>query len=267
MRHNIIYISNAERSDGQTEKARSENAGAETDWRPQPSPRLCFRHFVPRESILRSQGSPPGPLRDAAPAQRGGSLDRQCGYQLWRFTPHGLSGPGCIPASRPERPASQAPWTQRRAQAVRRSHRLCGGLANCRARLDDSRLCPGRSGTVRYHDSPPQSGAGVGEQKKTAQSGVRASIPEGTIEAYEGLRRQVVQPDGRGQHLEGRGILMRCGLATWAQNRPTVVTARPPESHFPSGPEAPVLDSFGAELVRLVAGLILSTRQESFPHA
>ena len=32
-------------------------------------------------------------------------------------------------------------------------------------------------------------------------------------------------------------------------------------------PIAPVLDSFGAELVRLVAGLILSTRQESSLHA
>src|SRR5437870_3029909 len=97
MRHNTIYISNAERSDGQTEKARSENARAETDGRPQPSPRLCFRHFVPRESILRSQGSSPGPLRDAAPTQRGESLDRRCGYQVWRFAPYRLSGPGCIP--------------------------------------------------------------------------------------------------------------------------------------------------------------------------
>ena len=92
-------------------------------------------------------------------------------------------------------------------------------------------------------------------------------MPEGTVEAYEGLRRQVVQPDGRGEHLEGRVVLMRCGLATWAQSRPAAVSARPPESHFPSGPEAPVLDSFGAELVRLVAGLILSTRQEGFPYA
>src|SRR6266571_312909 len=267
MRHNIIYISDAERSDGQTEKARSENAGVETDWRPQPSPRLCFRHFVPRESILRSERPSPGPLRDAAATQCGESLDRRCGYHVWRFAPNRLSGPGCIPASRPERLASQAPWTQRRAQAVRRSHRLCGGLTNCRARLDDCRLCPGRSGEVRYHGSPPQSGAGVGEQKKTAQSGVSAPIPEGTIEAYEGLRRQVVQSDGRGEHLEGRGILMRCGLATWAQSRLVAVPARPPESHFPSGLEAPVLDSFGAELVRLVAGLILSTRQEGFPHA
>src|ERR1017187_6968892 len=49
---------------------------SETDWSPQPSPRLCFRHSVQRESILRSQGFSPNSLRDAAPAQRGGSLDQ-----------------------------------------------------------------------------------------------------------------------------------------------------------------------------------------------
>jgi hypothetical protein len=87
------------------------------------------------------------------------------------------------------------------------------------------------------------------------------------VEAYEGLRRQAVQPDGRGEHLEGRGVLIRCGLATWAQIRTAAVPARPPESHFPSEAEAPVLDSFRAELVRLLAGLILSTRQEGFLHA
>jgi len=73
------------------------------------------------------------------------------------------------------------------------------------------------------------------------------------VVAYEGLRRQVVQPDGRGEHLEGRGVLMRCGLATWAQIRPAAVPPRAPESHFPSRAETAVLDSWGAELVRLVA--------------
>lgn len=92
-------------------------------------------------------------------------------------------------------------------------------------------------------------------------------MPEGTVEAYEGLRRQVVQPDGGGEPLEGRGIHMRCGLAAWALMRPSIVRARPPESPLPSGPESPVLDSVGAELVRLVAGLILSTRLEGFLHA
>src|SRR5260370_7086776 len=101
MRHNTNYISNAKRSDGQTEKARSEIAGVETDWCPQPSPRLRFRHSVPRESILRSQGSSPGPLRDAAPTQRGGGLDRRCASQFSPSPPPLLSTPASIPPPTP----------------------------------------------------------------------------------------------------------------------------------------------------------------------
>lgn len=87
------------------------------------------------------------------------------------------------------------------------------------------------------------------------------------MEAYEGLRQQVVQLDGRAEQLEGRGILLRRGLAAWARLRPSAIPARPPES--PSGPASgsPALSSLGAELVRLVAGLILNTRQERFLHA
>jgi hypothetical protein len=92
-------------------------------------------------------------------------------------------------------------------------------------------------------------------------------MPEGTVEAYEQLRRHVVQPDGRGGGVESRRTFMRCGLAPWAQMAPSVGPARPPESHFHAGVEAPVLGSLGAELVRLMASLILSTRQEGFLHA
>lgn len=87
------------------------------------------------------------------------------------------------------------------------------------------------------------------------------------MEAYEGLRRQVVQLDGRVEHLEGRGILRRRGLAAWAQLRPAIVPASPPESQLQPESESLALTSFGAELVRVVAGLILSTRQERLLHA
>jgi transposase len=98
--------------------------------------------------------------------------------------------------------------------------------------------------------------------KKTAQSVVKPPIPEGTVDAYEGLRRQVVQLNGQGGHSQGRGVLMRCGLATWAQIKHQAAPARASKSDPPSGADAPVLDMFGVELVRLIAGLILSTRQE-----
>lgn len=87
------------------------------------------------------------------------------------------------------------------------------------------------------------------------------------MEAYEGLRQQVVQPGGRGEHMESRGTLMRFGLVAWAQLRPSFPPERLPQSDLQSRAESPVLDSVGAELVRLVAGLILSTRQEGLLHA
>src|SRR6185312_4609757 len=170
-------------------------------------------------------------------------------------------------ASWPERFAAKAPWPQSKAQAVCRGHRACAGAAICRTGLDDHRLCPSDSAKVRNHGSPPKPGTGVSEQKKTAQSGVRPPIPEGTVEAYEALRRRVIQQDGREQHLESCGVFRRCGLAVWAQTRPLAVPARTPEPHFESASESPTLDSLGTELVRLVAGLILSIQQEGFLYA
>ena len=98
--------------------------------------------------------------------------------------------------------------------------------------------------------------------KKTAESHVSLSIPEGAGEAYERLRQRAVQLDSGGGDLEGRRVFMRCGFAAWAQIRRAIVPSL--ESQFPSGVAAPSLDSFEIELVRLVAGLIL-TRQEVLP--
>ena len=87
------------------------------------------------------------------------------------------------------------------------------------------------------------------------------------MEAYEGLRRQAVQLDGAAEYLESRAILMRRGLAAWAQLRLSIAPPRPAESHSQSACQPPILTPPGAELVRLVASLILSTRREDFLHA
>jgi hypothetical protein len=86
-------------------------------------------------------------------------------------------------------------------------------------------------------------------------------VPAGAIEEYEALRQRMVQPGGRGEHAEGRGVLMRCGLARWAQVQSSFTIARPvPDSHCqPVAFHAPGLTG---ELVKLVAGLILSIRPE-----
>jgi hypothetical protein len=91
---------------------------------------------------------------------------------------------------------------------------------------------------------------------------VRLPVPAGATEAYEAMRQRVVQADGRIEQTEGRGVLIRCGLARWAQVHaasPAVPAAPQPSSdHCP--PAIPA--ALQPELVKVFAGLILSIRQE-----
>jgi hypothetical protein len=90
---------------------------------------------------------------------------------------------------------------------------------------------------------------------------MRVRVPVGAIEAYEALRVRIVQPDGSGEHAEGRGVLIRCGLARWAQVQSSFTVERPlSDSHRQPADSHP--PGLRGELVRLVAGLILSIRPE-----
>jgi hypothetical protein len=89
-------------------------------------------------------------------------------------------------------------------------------------------------------------------------------MPAGATEAYETLRRRVVQPDGRIEHAAASGILIRCGLARWAQMQVSSTTAwSPPDAHPRSAHSLPqARPAWEVELIQVVAGLILSMRQE-----
>lgn len=93
---------------------------------------------------------------------------------------------------------------------------------------------------------------------------MRSSLLAGATEAYEALRLRVIQSDGGIEHAEGRGLLMRCGLARWAQVQSTATTLTSPSSHHPrdNSCQLEILAAVEPELVKLVAGLILSRRQE-----
>ena len=92
---------------------------------------------------------------------------------------------------------------------------------------------------------------------------MRLPVPVGATEAYEALRKRVVQAEGRVEQAEGRGILIRCGLARWAQVQaaPTTVPppAPPPSAHH-GPPEIPA--TLQSEFVRIFAGLIFHIHQE-----
>lgn len=90
-------------------------------------------------------------------------------------------------------------------------------------------------------------------------------MPAGASEAYEALRQRVVQPGGRIEDAEGRVVLMRCGLARWAQVQLCSTTERLPSDSHPrsASSQTEILPALEGELVKLVAGLILSIRKES----
>lgn len=89
-------------------------------------------------------------------------------------------------------------------------------------------------------------------------------MPAGATEAYETLRRRVVQPDGGIEHAAASGTLIRCGLARWAQMQLCPTTAwSPPDAHPRSAySPAEARPAWEVELIQVVASLILSIRQE-----
>ena len=92
---------------------------------------------------------------------------------------------------------------------------------------------------------------------------MRFSLPAGATEAYEALRLRVIQSDGGIEPAEGRGILLRCGLARWAQVQSSAPRWTSPSSHPQRKSREPEIPAaVEPELVKLVAGLILSRRLE-----
>lgn len=89
-------------------------------------------------------------------------------------------------------------------------------------------------------------------------------MPTIATEAYEVLRREVLRPGGQIVHAEGRGVLIRCGFAKWAQSHPMCAAplppGPPPQRSGQSEPAIPL--GVETELVKLIAALILSIRQE-----
>jgi hypothetical protein len=79
---------------------------------------------------------------------------------------------------------------------------------------------------------------------------------EGAAQAYEVLRCDLLQPNGYGN---GRAILLRRGLMAWTCERDNAILATSTPS---SASESQATSEVADELIRLMAGLILSRRKE-----
>src|SRR4029434_11006254 len=188
--HNNTYICAIERSHAQTQEARSKAARTQTHRHSEPSACGCFRHLVPRESLLRLQRPSAGALRDAAPAPGRWGFRRRGLLAVWRFPSHFLSDGSSIRTERPDWFGAQAARPQGGAQAVRSGDRTRTNLEGFVSRSDHRRMYPGRAGEIRDHCSSPQPGTGDGGQKKTASGELKPPFSYAATEAYEALRRQ-----------------------------------------------------------------------------
>jgi len=90
---------------------------------------------------------------------------------------------------------------------------------------------------------------------------VALQLPVNAIDAYELLRQRVVEPDGQIEHAEGRGVVIRCGLARWAQLQGAATTVSPTATRRPGNSQPARSTTMPTEIIRLVANLILSMRK------
>lgn len=91
-------------------------------------------------------------------------------------------------------------------------------------------------------------------------------LPEEATDAYEALRFHVLHPNAGGAHGEGRALLMRQGMATWACQCIAVRTTPSPASPSPVVSATLAFPAeLATELVGMMAELILRTRKEH-PH-
>jgi hypothetical protein len=89
-------------------------------------------------------------------------------------------------------------------------------------------------------------------------------IPARAGEDYEVLREQLFGIERPGVPVAGFSVLLRRGLAAWALGRRDLA-ALPPHAPLASVPTPAEHVTAGSLLVKLIANLILSLRQEAPP--
>ena len=257
MRHNYYYIQNNLDLYGQTRTTRPETAGTQTHWHAQSTPRSRGRSPVQREPVLRSQGSSPSSLRDAAAAQRRKHVDSRRGCRFWGLSPHLLSGTSGLQSGWPGRLVAQSAWPKGWTQGDGRSSRLHSKLEGDRTWADHRPVRAGRPGTLRGDPPPAQSRAGLGaEQKKTARTDLKFPLPIEAAAAYETLRAHLIDPTDRPGIGAGRVVLLRRGMLAWACAYDQLPALLCPLTG------SPVPSIVATELVQFLAGLILSSGKD-----
>src|ERR1019366_1615798 len=264
MRRIYSYIL-SEVADAQASEDRCQDGGTEPQRNTQPAARGDRRSPCSEQPFFRPAGSSANPLRDATSASHRGSVDRGGDARLRRVAPDVLSRTDRVHREGSRRLAAAAARPEGPPQAFQRSPPTHSRLEKRRPNCHDNTMRPGDSTTLRDQRASPQSRTRSAEQKKTAQSALTHSIPARAAEDYEALRGQIFGIERPGVPAAGFSVLIRCGLAAWAQGRHDRA-ALPSRAPLVSAATAAEHGSARSSLAKLIASMILRPRQE-MPHA
>lgn len=238
--------------------AHSEGAGIGPRWRSQSKPTGRSRSIIPGQSVLRSQGSRPGSLRDGPPPSGRRPTDQRCSQHLRGLEAHFLQGPNRTCRPRSGRLGSQSSRPQGRPQNLRRSHCLCR-----RAQGDDARshraAIRGRDRHAFWHQrASTKSRASTGAQKKTKRNAI-SSDGINIVDLYERLRAAVIS--AQLNPAAGLATLRRQGMLAWMRGTHAVAMpdlVAPRRVHFtPGGAATP-----SNELTLILASLVVTLTAE-----
>jgi len=227
-------------------------------WRAQSTSRGRPRSALQRQSVLRSQGSCSGPIRDGAtPSERRDRHQRRR-RDLRRLPADLLQSAGRVGRPRPRRVSSTTTRPQGRPQNI-------SGSALIRRGGEGSNSGPYVVASD-WHDRralwttcpPTKPGARACTQKKIAGPSLAAAGDE-LINAYERLRAAVLGAEPISS--SGLATMRREGMASWvkAAHETLVLTPSVPALHRPPAPG----DAVRNELTLLLASLVVTLRTEA----
>jgi len=227
------------------------------------------RHRSPvcQRQLLRSQGSGPGQVRDAAPRAERGSFGnwRRDGLRLLAALV--LSSAGSLPGGRARRPGSPQTRPQAGTQAKRRGLGFRGSDtperavgAHTRTSALDPRAFRDQGASTKYRTQP------AAASKKTPlnePAGPARSHPDLT-EQYEQLRREATRCSEQAVQGLGLALFLRRGMTAWMQAWSQCSDGAAPNTHpRPATMPAAVPMDLRAQIATLLAGIILSLQQEA----
>lgn len=263
----ILTVSGALTRGADAEKqSQTRNLAATGD--SQPAARRGHRRTLRRGQLLRSQRSRAGQVRDAPPGAGRGQVGHPCRGRFRFLAAILLPGAVGILAGWTRRPGSAQARPQAGAQAHRRSSDLYRRGASAGPLCSTWRTGAIDSPTIWHDGASTKHRARVtAPSKKTplSESNDEPVVRQDLVAHYEQLRRDATGVSARGGEGLGLALFLRRGMTAWIQAWSQCTSGVTPQALTQPATTAPGLIDVRAQVVTLLAGIILGLQQEATP--